>query len=116
MRESYHAAFYSGPPSVFPSSSCCSFLVLMRCREPPWNGRGNAATDHKRRTQKSDLRKFQALAGERMSAMVSYVAPLVPTFPAGADVRWETENRTVWNEQEHASDQRELVYEVSWIA
>ncbi len=44
-----------------------------------------------------------------MSAMVSYVAPLVPSFPAG-------ENRTVWNEQEHASEELELVYEISWIA
>src|SRR5882724_10203740 len=51
-----------------------------------------------------------------MSAMVSYVAPLVPSFPAGVDARWETENRTVWNEQEHASEELELVYEISWIA
>ena len=57
-----------------------------------------------------------ALAGEQMSAMVSYAAPLVPAFPAGVDVRWETENRTVWNEREHASEKRELVYEISWIA
>ena len=48
-----------------------------------------------------------------MSAMVSYVAPLVPSFPAGVDARWETENRTVWNEQEHASEELELVYEIS---
>ena len=51
-----------------------------------------------------------------MSAMVSYVAPLAPAFPAGVEARWETENRTVWNEQEHASEERELVYEISWIA
>jgi len=51
-----------------------------------------------------------------MSAMVSYVAPPVPAFPAAVDARWETENRTVWNEQEHASEERELVYEISWIA
>jgi hypothetical protein len=50
-----------------------------------------------------------------MSAVVSYVAPLVPALPA-VDLRWETENRTVWNEQEHASEERELVYEISWIA
>src|SRR5260370_20744394 len=59
MREGRGAAFLSGPPSVFPSSSCSSLLVLMRCGEPPWNGRGNAATHHERRPQKSDLRKFQ---------------------------------------------------------
>jgi hypothetical protein len=51
-----------------------------------------------------------------MSAMVSYVAPLVAAFPAGVDARWETENRTVWNELKHASEERELVYEISWIA
>ena len=51
-----------------------------------------------------------------MSAMVSYAAPLDSTFPAGVDARWETENRMVWNEQEHASEERELVYEISWIA
>jgi len=48
--------------------------------------------------------------------MVSYVTPLVPAFPAGVDARRETENRMVWNEQEHASEERELVYEISWIA
>ena len=51
-----------------------------------------------------------------MSAMFSYLAPQVPAFPTGVDARWETENRTVWNEQEHASEERELVYEISWIA
>jgi hypothetical protein len=33
-------------------------LELMRCGEPPWIGRGNAATHHERWSQKSDLRKF----------------------------------------------------------
>jgi hypothetical protein len=51
-----------------------------------------------------------------MSVMVSYVAPLVPAFPAGVDARCETENRTVWNEQERASEERELIYEISWIS
>ena len=51
-----------------------------------------------------------------MSVMVSYVTPLVPVFPAGVDARWETENRTVWNELEHIGEERELVYEISWIA
>jgi hypothetical protein len=51
-----------------------------------------------------------------MSAVVSYVAPLVPAFPTGVDMHWETENRIVWNEREHASEERELVYEISWIA
>ena len=51
-----------------------------------------------------------------MSAVVSYVASSVPAFPAGVNTHWETENRTVWNEQAHASEERELVYEISWIA
>ena len=52
-----------------------------------------------------------------MSAVASYAAALpVPVFPAVGDARWEMENRTVWNEREHASEERELVYEVSWIA
>jgi hypothetical protein len=37
-------------------------------------------------------------------------------FPAGIDAHCEKENRTVWNEREHASEERELVYEISWIS
>jgi len=37
-------------------------------------------------------------------------------FPAGIDAHWEKENRTIWNEWEHASEERELVYEISWIS
>ena len=52
-----------------------------------------------------------------MSAAASYVAALpVPPFPAGVDVHWATENRMVWNEQQHASEERQLVFEISWIA
>jgi hypothetical protein len=40
----------------------------------------------------------------------------VPAFPAAVEARWETQNRTVWNEREHANEERELVYEISWIA
>lgn len=40
----------------------------------------------------------------------------IPTFPAGVDVYWETQRRTVWNVREHTSEERELVYEISWIA
>jgi hypothetical protein len=52
-----------------------------------------------------------------MSAAATYSAvfPAV-VFPAGADEHWETEIRMVWNEQEHASEERELIYEISWIA
>lgn len=52
-----------------------------------------------------------------MSAVASYAAVLpAHAFPAGGDARWEMANRTVWNELKHASEERELVYEVSWIA
>lgn len=50
-----------------------------------------------------------------MSASNSVVLP-VPTFPAGVDVHWETQRRMVWNEREHTSEERELVYEISWVA
>jgi hypothetical protein len=36
-------------------------------------------------------------------------------FPAGLGIPWETETRVVWNEQERAAEEQELVYEVSWI-
>jgi hypothetical protein len=41
---------------------------------------------------------------------------LPPLFPAGSGTRWETEYRAVWNEREQTSEERELVYEISWIA
>jgi hypothetical protein len=36
--------------------------------------------------------------------------------PAGDHTHWKTENRKVWNEQQHTDEERELVYEISWIA
>ena len=33
----------------------------------------------------------------------------------GADTHWVTKNRTVWNELERVSEERELVYEISWV-
>lgn len=60
---------------------------------------------------------FQNQQVDLMSAMATSTTFLsIPAFPVGVDVRWETENRMVWNEQEHASEERELVYEISWIA
>ncbi len=50
-----------------------------------------------------------------MSAVASKALP-VPGFPAGVDVHWETQRRIVWNEREHTSEERELVYETSWVA
>ena len=52
-----------------------------------------------------------------MSAMAtSTTFPSVQVFPVGSDDHWETQNRTAWNELQHASEERELVYEISWIA
>ncbi len=49
-----------------------------------------------------------------MSTSNSAVLP-IPTFPAGVDVHWETQRRMMWNVREHTSEERELVYEISWI-
>jgi len=49
-----------------------------------------------------------------MSASNSVVLP-APTFLAGVDVHWETQRRMEWNVREHTSEERELVYEISWI-
>ena len=60
---------------------------------------------------------FQNQQVDLMSAMATSAIFLSDQmFPAGIDAHWETENRTVWNELEHASEKRELVYEISWIA
>ena len=68
-----------------------------------------------------------ALAGWMQSTIwlgtrgdVMYVAvgetAILPDFPRGIAMRWETVRRTVWNEQKHTNEERELVYEISWIA
>ena len=31
-------------------------------------------------------------------------------------MHWETQRRMVRNEQEHTSEERDLVYEISWVA
>jgi len=59
--------------------------------------------------------KFQKEQVESMSAVVNSEALPVPAFPTGVDVHWETQRRMVWNAREHASEERELVYEISWI-
>jgi hypothetical protein len=50
-----------------------------------------------------------------MAAVGSHITGS-PEFPLGIDVRWETVRRVKWNEHRHASEECELVYEVSWIA
>jgi hypothetical protein len=55
------------------------------------------------------------IGGEVMSAVGSHTVGSLE-FPPGIDVRWETVRRVKWNAQRHASEECELVYEVSWIA
>jgi hypothetical protein len=47
---------------------------------------------------------------------VAAQAPPVAVFAAQLDMHWETERRVVWNAQERADEERELVYEFSWAA
>lgn len=61
--------------------------------------------------------KLQKEQVDPMSAVANHSAVHpVPEFPGGVNVRWETQRRMVWNVREHRSEERELVYEVSWIA
>jgi len=48
------------------------------------------------------------------SAIHAGASPVL-VFPEGAGVHWETENRMAWNGQQNTREERELVYEVSWI-
>jgi hypothetical protein len=62
------------------------------------------------------FRKFMGHEVEMAYATSSH-GPVVPVraFPAGCKVHWETQNCSVWNEQECADEEQELVYEVAWI-
>src|SRR5260370_42236247 len=68
MREGRGAAFLSGPPSVFPSSSCCLLIELTLSTKAPRNGGRNALKHQKRWSQKGDLRKLQRPQVKLMSA------------------------------------------------
>jgi len=51
-----------------------------------------------------------------MSAVATHATALsVPAFPSAVDTHWETVTCEVWNQHERASEERELVYEISWI-
>jgi hypothetical protein len=39
----------------------------------------------------------------------------VAASPAGDHAHWEIESRMVWNDEQHTGEERELVYEISWI-
>ena len=52
-----------------------------------------------------------------MSATVMGIDNLASaSLSKGADTHWITENRVLWNENHHKTEQCELVYEVSWIS
>ncbi len=40
----------------------------------------------------------------------------VSTEPVGTDPHYETECRTIWNEDKQTSEVHEFIYEVTWIA
>jgi hypothetical protein len=42
-------------------------------------------------------------------------ALLLPVIPLGINLHYETENRTVWNQEKYTSEEHEFVYEISWI-
>ena len=116
MREGQGAAFLSGLPSVFPSCSCCLLIELTLSTKAPRNGRRNALKHQKRWSQKGDLRKVQCPQVKLMSAVAGCITAVpVPAFPTADETRWETQNRRLWNEQQHPSEERELAYEISWI-
>jgi hypothetical protein len=52
-----------------------------------------------------------------MSLSITHAEALLDAtiLSSGIDTHWETKNHTVWNEQERVSEERELVYEISWI-
>jgi len=51
-----------------------------------------------------------------MSAVATPARALwFPAFPTAVDKHWETVTCLVWNLHEHANEEREFVYEFSWI-
>ena len=52
-----------------------------------------------------------------MSLSITHAEALLDAtiLSSGIDTHWVTKNHTVWNEQERVSEERELVYEISWI-
>jgi len=52
----------------------------------------------------------------RMSNGATHSTALTtPALLEGIDLHYETENRLMWNERERRNEERELVYEISWI-
>ena len=52
----------------------------------------------------------------RMSIGTTHSTALTtPALLVGIDLHYETENPLMWNERERRIEERELVYEISWI-
>jgi hypothetical protein len=39
----------------------------------------------------------------------------VPIVQSGINPHYETENRVVWNDENHTSEEQEFIYEISWV-
>ena len=50
-----------------------------------------------------------------MSSGATHSTALTTPVLEGIDLHYETENRLMWNERERRNEERELVYEISWI-
>jgi hypothetical protein len=50
-----------------------------------------------------------------MQTAATHAKALSAQASLGVDARHETEIRMVWNDKERKQEQRELVYEVSWV-
>jgi hypothetical protein len=57
---------------------------------------------------------FQNQRVALMCALASF-RTILPV-PAAVEARRQMENRMAWNDLEHTGEERELVYEISWIA
>jgi len=75
------------------------------CKKMVWNPIINAEF------VKFQLRRLKAMYTAGSHPLTSPVA----VFPGEVDAHGKTENRVVWNEQECAAEEQELVYEVTWI-
>lgn len=45
----------------------------------------------------------------------NFLNPTSFELPVGVNVHWETQRQVVWNRLEHTREEREFVYEISWI-
>lgn len=104
--------FLEKPASVSPTGGCGGSECPASFSRSSCDGILNALNQHWSSLEwRLEGQKKQV---EPMSTSNSAVLP-VPTFPAGVHVHWETQRRMAWNVREHTSEERELVYEISWI-